>query len=246
MTRRAIISTADLKRMADVAKSKGVMVWVEIDGRRVVVSPDTQYLHKPATDDLKPENFTSLAEWQAWRERERAREARGKAPAPKRDSAWDIPWEDIPPEPIQPPLNWRERKAMDYLMAHGPEIRVDWYALKDYGSHTQKKLEERGFVEASAEIDRHGHPDQIWLTKTEPRRCVTSAHTGISTHACRYQSTREGRGHTGREIRSAGRANSRRGGPSLRNFTSQSAADGARARGVPYFWQSNVSTASQR
>ncbi len=54
---------------------------------------------------------------------------------------------------------------MDYLMAHGAEARVDWYALKDYGSHTQKKLEERGFVEASAETDRHGHPDQIWLTK---------------------------------------------------------------------------------
>lgn len=164
MTRRAIISTADLKRMADVAKSKGVMVWVEIDGRRVVVSPDPQYLHKPATVDKKPEEFTSLAEWQAWRDRERRLEA-SRAPEPERDPAWDIPWGDIPPEPIQPPLNWRERKAMDYLMARGAEVRVDWYALKGYGHHTQKKLEERGFVQASSETDRHGHPDQIWLTK---------------------------------------------------------------------------------
>lgn len=88
-----------------------------------------------------------------------------RAPEPERDPAWDIPWGDIPPEPIQPPLNWRERKAMDYLMAHGAEVRVDWYALKDYGHHTQQKLEERGFVQASSETDRRGHPDQIWLTK---------------------------------------------------------------------------------
>ncbi len=58
---------------------------------------------------------------------------------------------------------------MDYLMAHGAEVRVDWYALKDYGQHTQKKLEERGFVEASSETDRYGHPDQIWLTKAGQR-----------------------------------------------------------------------------
>ncbi|WP_234851441.1 hypothetical protein [Sinorhizobium meliloti] len=58
---------------------------------------------------------------------------------------------------------------MDYLMAHGAEVRVDWYALKDYGQHTQKKLEERGFVKASSDTDRYGHPDQIWLTKVGQR-----------------------------------------------------------------------------
>jgi len=41
MTARATIKAADLKRMADVAKLKGVTVWVEINGRRVGVSPDT-------------------------------------------------------------------------------------------------------------------------------------------------------------------------------------------------------------
>jgi len=75
MTARAAIKAADLKRMADVAKLKGVTVWVEIDGRRVGVSPDIQDTPKPATVDLKPDDFTSLAEWQAWRDRERAREA---------------------------------------------------------------------------------------------------------------------------------------------------------------------------
>ncbi|MDW9726353.1 hypothetical protein GOB91_29335 [Sinorhizobium meliloti] len=75
MTNPALVKSADLKRMADVAKSKGVTVWIEINGRRVGVSPDIQDIHKPATVDLQPEDFTSLAEWQAWRYRERAREA---------------------------------------------------------------------------------------------------------------------------------------------------------------------------
>ncbi|PDT47427.1 hypothetical protein CO661_11825 [Sinorhizobium fredii] len=163
MTKRAPIKQADLNRLAAVAKRNNITIEVEAEGYTIRMHPNSAA--PPATVDREPEEFTSLAEWQAWRDRQRAREARGKAPAPQRDSAWDIPWEDIPPEPIQPPLNWRERKAMDYLMAHGPEIRVDWYALKDYGSHTQKKLEERGFVEASSETDRYGHPDQIWLTK---------------------------------------------------------------------------------
>lgn len=49
MTARAAIKAADLKRMADVAKSKGVTVWMEINGRRVGVSPDL-----PSTPEEKP------------------------------------------------------------------------------------------------------------------------------------------------------------------------------------------------
>jgi hypothetical protein len=41
MTTPALVKAADLKRMADVANSKGVTVWVEsTDGRRVGVSPN--------------------------------------------------------------------------------------------------------------------------------------------------------------------------------------------------------------
>ncbi|MGZ9718748.1 hypothetical protein [Rhizobium miluonense] len=39
MTKRAFISQADLQRMAKVAKLEGVTVWVEIDGKKVGVSP---------------------------------------------------------------------------------------------------------------------------------------------------------------------------------------------------------------
>lgn len=51
MTSPAIVRSSDLKRMADVAKSKGVTVWIEIDGRRVGVSPDIQDIHRPAAVD---------------------------------------------------------------------------------------------------------------------------------------------------------------------------------------------------
>lgn len=49
MTAPALVKSADLKRMADVAKAKGVTVWIEINGRRVGVSPD-----HPGTPGEKP------------------------------------------------------------------------------------------------------------------------------------------------------------------------------------------------
>ncbi|MDK1377074.1 MULTISPECIES: hypothetical protein [unclassified Sinorhizobium] len=70
-----------------------------------------------------------------------------------------------PPEPIQPPLNWREQKAMEYLFERGAQVRVDWHELKDFGPSTQKSLQKRGFIRASADTDRHGNPEKIWLTK---------------------------------------------------------------------------------
>ena len=51
MTTPALVRSSDLKRMADVAKSKGVTVWIEIDGRRVGVSPDIQDIHRSAAVD---------------------------------------------------------------------------------------------------------------------------------------------------------------------------------------------------
>lgn len=56
MTSPALVRTADLKRMADVAKSKGVTVWMEIDGRRVGVSPDIPDIHRPTKVEL-PDDF---------------------------------------------------------------------------------------------------------------------------------------------------------------------------------------------
>ncbi len=72
MTKKALISEAELTRMAKVAKSQGVTVWIEIDGKRIGVSPDIQQL-PPA--EMQPEEFTSLEQWLAWRDKERARES---------------------------------------------------------------------------------------------------------------------------------------------------------------------------
>jgi hypothetical protein len=83
MTEPAFIKLGDLKRMATVAKSHNVTVWVEIDGRRVGVSPPGADTRAPIDiDDGSPENFRSLAEWKAWRDRKRAREAYSKGKEP--------------------------------------------------------------------------------------------------------------------------------------------------------------------
>lgn len=49
MTAPAIIKAADLKRMAKVAKANNVSVWIEIDGKRIGVSPEM-----PAIQGTKP------------------------------------------------------------------------------------------------------------------------------------------------------------------------------------------------
>jgi len=46
MTASALVKQSDLKRMAAIAKSQGVTVWIEIDGKRVGVSPDIQDINK--------------------------------------------------------------------------------------------------------------------------------------------------------------------------------------------------------
>lgn len=80
-------------------------------------------------------------------------------------NAWDIPYSQHPPEPIQPRFDHREARAMEYLMTIGAEQPIDWYRLKNFGHHTKEKLLSRGYIDVSAESDRQGNPDQIWLTK---------------------------------------------------------------------------------
>ncbi len=76
MTTPALIKRADLKRIADIAKQKGVRVEIEINGRIIRVSPNIPEIHNGEAIDPSPEYFSSLAEWEAWRDRERAREAK--------------------------------------------------------------------------------------------------------------------------------------------------------------------------
>lgn len=52
MTAPALLKKADLKRMATIAKSEGVTVWIEINGQRVGISPD-------AAEDRQKEGLAS-------------------------------------------------------------------------------------------------------------------------------------------------------------------------------------------
>ncbi|MNY73994.1 hypothetical protein D3C86_2129210 [compost metagenome] len=65
--------------MAKIAKRDGVRVEVEVNGKIIRISPDIPEINKPERVDLQPEDFTSLAEWQAWRDQERAREAQRRS-----------------------------------------------------------------------------------------------------------------------------------------------------------------------
>jgi hypothetical protein len=79
MTRAALVKSADLRRLAEVAKKTGMRIEIEVGGAIVRVSPDIPEINKPERVDLQPEDFTSLAEWQAWRDQERAREAQRRS-----------------------------------------------------------------------------------------------------------------------------------------------------------------------
>ncbi|KQZ96884.1 hypothetical protein ASD74_06415 [Rhizobium sp. Root564] len=60
MTKKAAILQADLKRMAAIAKSEGVVVSVEVDGRRFSVSP---YVPPEPVEEYPFQHIKSFEEW---------------------------------------------------------------------------------------------------------------------------------------------------------------------------------------
>lgn len=79
MTTKALIKKSELMRLAAVAKQNNITIEVEAEGYRIRLNPHSAA--PPETAEGKPEDFTSLAEWQAWRDRERARAPLGDDPA---------------------------------------------------------------------------------------------------------------------------------------------------------------------
>lgn len=63
MTAPALVRSSDLKRMADIAKAKGVRVEMEIDGKIIRVMPDTQAQEK--VDPGLGFVGNTLSEWRA-------------------------------------------------------------------------------------------------------------------------------------------------------------------------------------
>ncbi len=69
MTAPALVKSADLKRMADIALEKGVRVEIEIDGKIIRVAPDIPDNHKQTSVDRDiAYGGNSLSEWRARRE----------------------------------------------------------------------------------------------------------------------------------------------------------------------------------
>lgn len=80
MTAPALIKSSDLKRMADVAKEKGVRVEMEIGGRIIRVMPESTEVHSPErVDPAVAFGGNSLSEWRARHESK----SRGNSPRQK-------------------------------------------------------------------------------------------------------------------------------------------------------------------
>lgn len=136
MTAKALINQAELQRLAKVAKRHGITVEVETANYKLRMYP-TEPTAEAADDVVISSDRNPL----------------------------DIPYHERPPSPIQPRFDHREERAMEYLLTVGVDKPVDWYTLKNFGRHTQKKLQDRGYVGVSADTDRYGNPNEIWLTK---------------------------------------------------------------------------------
>jgi hypothetical protein len=66
MTTPALVKSSDLKRMADIAKAKGVRVEIEIAGKIVRVMPDIQEpAAKTSVDADVAFGGNSLSDWRA-------------------------------------------------------------------------------------------------------------------------------------------------------------------------------------
>lgn len=76
---RAAIRQADIERILRAAKAVGAVVQIDLRNLVVTVTPGSDLASPLQSVDPNPEDFTSLADWQAWRDQERAREAQGRS-----------------------------------------------------------------------------------------------------------------------------------------------------------------------
>lgn len=90
---------------------------------------------------------------------------------PKADTPHAIPaygkdnWDEAPPEPIHPPLDHRECRAMERLVEAGVGVKIDACSVRSFGPHSQQKLLERGYIEVFSGEKAKYNDDEISLTK---------------------------------------------------------------------------------
>lgn len=74
-------------------------------------------------------------------------------------------WDDDPELPIQPPLDHRESRAMERLVAAGIGVMINSCSIRSFGPHSQQKLLERGYIDVSPGKIGKYNDDDISLTK---------------------------------------------------------------------------------
>ncbi|MEX2741066.1 hypothetical protein AB3480_06415 [Rhizobium mongolense] len=131
------LSKADMLRIATVAKEYGVIVEY-VDG-------DTTIRIEPhhGAEPVKPSDRANQVD---------AILSRGRRGNP------------VPP--ITPDLNWREADVMLQLSRYPIGQKVHWRTLANFGPATQKKLEDRGYIDVSYEAEKPDVLNEVWLTKS--------------------------------------------------------------------------------
>lgn len=176
MTKKALVSQADLKRMAAIAKSEGVVVSVEVDGKKFSVSPLSQNV---APDEELPRGPNALDEWRARNDTRVASDdwrasnistTKGKKPraidAEKSVNDW-YAYLGYDPKTMDgadyqrlfrekeaerrkeipaEPMTKLERSALRQLLTHGVGVSVKSELIKPCGPDTEERLEARGFI----------------------------------------------------------------------------------------------------
>ncbi|MCC2612640.1 hypothetical protein [Neorhizobium petrolearium] len=148
---RASFRQADIERIIRAAEKTGATVQVDLRSLVVTIFPGTGLLPKPApplhfTPDGK-ENWGS----EDWSDTDTP-DAMGRVYSNA-------------PEPIQPPLDFREKDMMERLVALGVGNRVHSSGHRNFGPSTQNKLLDRGYVEVTHQPGNKFNDDEICLTK---------------------------------------------------------------------------------
>ncbi|SCX00700.1 hypothetical protein DSM25558_0163 [Agrobacterium sp. DSM 25558] len=188
MTKRALVKQAELKRMAAIAKSEGVVVSIEVDGRKFSVSPFIPESTHAGTPSQGP---NSLDEWQAQRKARFGGDDSSAANIPKlkdnRRKVIDVDkvlndWNaylGYDPRTMNGddykrlfaakeqkrrkeipslPMTKLERSALRQLLAYGVGVSVNSSLIKPCGPETEERLEARGFIEFQM---HEKFPDQV-------------------------------------------------------------------------------------
>ncbi|WP_312808741.1 hypothetical protein [Agrobacterium cavarae] len=154
MTKKALISQADLKRMAAIAKSEGVVVSVEVDGKKFSVSPLSQQ-----DIAIEAEPRRGLSGLDEWRARRGAPFAGSDQPAPAVSTAKGKKPREIDAE-----------KSVN-----------DWYAYLGYDPKTMNDADyQRLFREKEAERRKHIPAEPMTKRERSALRQLLTHGVGVS------------------------------------------------------------------